>query len=780
MPVKTPARVIEIFKKHYYILSLLLLFIYALLSVKTIFLEGMIPGWDNPVHYVNSHLTALYMFPRLDILGWDPFNQFGWVFNLYYNPGMSIFVSSIYHSFLGFVDTLLAYKIAFFLAYFLLAPATFMFVHALTEDKIASLVASLLSITTFTEESAWFDAGLKQMYYIGMWPERLGLVFVFFSIALLAYSFKSKSIGKTLFLTGLGSLFFTMAVLTHVMMGISAALMALLLWLFVFLKTVVEFPSSTSQGLVSLLKTEGVVLVKFTSIGLLSLGMAAFWMVPLFQTLETYHSFPAVTWSTGPYIFGETFASLPWYLLVFYCLGAFAPVYAGSKVSYSSLAASAVILILQFLNLVNLYDGNIGLRLIFAFAVSLVLLVSSKDLYVPFLLASISILGFLATGPDTYLVYFGPFRLDLLSLIPFARSFGYSKFNAPVRILILSLAALGFSKILSKLYTLSKTTRFPAVFSIIAGLLAFLILNSSLSAQLQNTDLAYPFSKEKVFKLTSDYPGFKKVDELTGWVENNVPRDTYILFQDTLDFGGSEDFQTSHYVYIASIRLKRPIIGGCFGTRYITNPYALTEGGYLLSFPIEKLIKNDLIKRLMDELGIGYIAIHDSRLINFLNSSTDFCLEYYNGLYAVFRKTNSSKIVFIQGEGRVESVDFTINKIEATVSGVSGNTSYLIVRQVNFPGFTAEADGEIISIDTYYPKLPNVITGWQGIQPVFNWRIPFIKVKIPAGSNRVTLRFSIHTVGSDISKIAWTVFLCLLISGIVLPTVGKLRKKWRK
>jgi len=778
MPVKAPSRIIETFKKHYYMLSLLLLFLYALLSVKTIFLEGVIPGWDNPVHYVNSYLTALYMFPRLDILGWDPFNQFGWVFNLYYNPGMSIFVSSIYHSFLGFVDTLLAYKIAFFLAYFLLAPAVFMFVHALTEDKIAPVVASLLSITTFTEESAWFDAGLKQMYYIGMWPERLGLVFVFFSLALLAYSFKSKSLGKTLLFTGLGSLFFTMAVLSHVMMGVSAALIAFLLWLFVSARILTDLCSV--DKLKPVLKTEAVVLAKFASIGLLSLGMAAFWMVPLFQTIDAYHSFPAVTWATGPYIFGEIFGSIPWYLLVFYCLGAFTPVYARKKVSYSSLAASAVILILQFLNLVNLYDGNIGLRLIFAFTASLVLLVSSKDLYVPFLLASISVLGFLATGPDTYLVYFGPFRLDLLSLIPFARSFGYAKFNAPVRILILSLAALGFSKILSKLYALSKTTRFPAVFSIVSGLLAFLILNSSLSAQLQNTDLVYPFSKEKVFKLTSDYPGFKKVDELIGWVENNVPKDTYILFQDTLDFGDSEDFQTSHYVYIASIRLKRPIIGGCFGTRYITNTYALTEGGYLLSFSVEKLIKNNLIQRLMDELGIGYIAIHDSRLMNFLNSSADFCLEYYNGLYAVFRKTNFSKIVFIQGEGTVESVDFTINRIEVTVSNVSGNTSYLIVRQVNFPGFTAEADGEIIPIDTHYPKLPNVITGWHGIQPVFNWRIPFIKVKIPAGSNRVTLTFSMHTVGSDVSKIAWAVFLCLLISGIALPIVRKLHGKWRK
>ncbi|MEM3427553.1 MAG: hypothetical protein QW212_04700, partial [Nitrososphaerales archaeon] len=530
MPVEKPMHIIEIFKKHYSILSLILLFIYALLSVKTIFLDGMIPGWDNPVHYVNSYLTAFYMFPKLDILGWDPFNQFGWVFNLYYNPGMSIFVSSVYYSFLGLIDLLMAYKIAFFLAYFLLAPAVFMFVHALTEDSFAAVIASLLSITTFIEESAWFGAGLKQMYYIGMWPERLGLVFAFFSVALLAYSLKTKSFLKTVFYTGLGSLFFTMAVLSHVMMGVSAALIALILLLFFLLKVLVDMWSTGKPKL--LLKTGAVALAKFSSMGLLSIGMAAFWMIPLFQTIDAYHSFPAVTWATGPYIFGEIFASIPWYLLIFYCLGAFTPVFARKRISYSSLAASVVILLLQFLNLVSLYDSNIGLRLIFASVASLVLLVSSGDLAVSFMLASISILAFLATGPETYLVYFGPFRLDLLSLIPFIRSFGYAKFNSPARILILSVASLGFSKVLSRLYAFSKKTRFQVVLSLVSGLLVFLILNSSLSAQLQNTDLAYPFTREKVFKLTSDYPGFQKVDELIGWVEKNVPKDTYILFHD--------------------------------------------------------------------------------------------------------------------------------------------------------------------------------------------------------------------------------------------------------
>ncbi|MEM3648462.1 MAG: hypothetical protein QW506_04780, partial [Thermoproteota archaeon] len=416
MPLEKGTQIIEIFKKYYHALSLALIFLYTLLSVKTIFLEGLIPGWDNPVHYVNSYLTTFYMFPKFNILSWDPFNQFGWVFNLYYNPGMSIFVSTVYYFFLGLIDFLLAYKIAFFLAYFLLAPAVFMFVHALTEDRIAAIIASLLSITTFLEESAWFDAGLKQMYYIGMWPERLGLVFAFFSVAFLTYSLKSKSFSKTLFYTGLGSLFFTMAVLSHVMMGISAALIALILWLFFSLKVSTDLWSTGKPKLV--LKTEAVVLAKFSSMGLLSAGMAAFWMIPLFQTIDAYHSFPAITWAVGPSIFGEIFASIPWYLLIFYCLGAFTPIFAQKKISYSSLAASVVILLLQFLNLVSLYDGNIGLRLIFAFIASLVLLASSGDLTVSFTLASISILAFLATGPETYLVYFGPFRLDLLSLIP--------------------------------------------------------------------------------------------------------------------------------------------------------------------------------------------------------------------------------------------------------------------------------------------------------------------------------------------------------------------------
>jgi hypothetical protein len=249
------------------------------------------------------------------------------------------------------------------------------------------------------------------------------------------------------------------------------------------------------------------------------------------------------------------------------------------------------------------------------------------------------------------------------------------------------------------------------------------------------------------------------------------------LFQDNLDLNG-KDFETTHYVYTASLALGRPMVGGCFGTNYITNPYANSEAGYLLSFPVEKFLEdNTLLPRLMDELGIGYIAVHDARLIRALNSSSSFKLEYYNELYAVFKKIGFSKIVFIEGNGIVESVDFAVNRIEVTLSGVSDNRSCLVVRQVNFPGFKAEVDGKAVQIDTYYPKLPNVIMGWRWVQTVYNWRIPFIKVELPPGSSKVMLSFNLHTMGSDISQASWLIFLCLLASAAILPAVRK-AKKW--
>jgi hypothetical protein len=778
MPENLFSRMMQIFKAralYSHILFLVSLFFYALLSLKTIFLEGMILGGNNPVYYVNSYLTAFYMLPKLNLLGWDPFNQFGWVFNQYCGPGTSIFVSSIYYFFLGQIDLLLAYKIAFFLAYFLLAPAVYMFVHVFTEDKVAAAVASFLSITTFTEEKALYDIGLKQMYYMGVLPERLGLVFAFFSIAFLAYSFKSKTLSKTLFLTGWSSLLFSMTVLTHMTMGISVGVMGILLWFFTSLKIFGGFIAEpAAQRLVSVLKTEVVVLIKFASIGLLSLGMAAFWIVPLFQTLGTYYSLPA-TQPVGPFIFGEIFISIPWYLLIFYLIGAF-PVFI-EKPSYSNLVSSSVILVLQFMNLISLYDGNIGLRLILAFATSLILLLSSNDLFVSFSLAVISLFGFLATGPETYLVSFGPVRLNMLSLIPFARSLECSRFSAPARILVLCLMALGLVKLLRRLYSLSKKAKVSTVSLIATGLLAFLVINSSLSAQVQNTDLAYPWSREKMFKLTSDYPSFKKVDELISWVKNNVPNNTYILFQDTSDLNG-EDFGISHYIYIASLVLKRPLIGGCFATSYITSPYANSEERYLLSFKIEKLLENEtLLRRLMDELGIGYIAIHDAALIRALNASNSFMLEYYNGIYTVFRKTGFSKTISIEGNGVVESVDFAVNRIEVTVDGVSGNSSYLFVRQVNYPGFTAEVDGETVQIDTYYPKLPNVIMDWRWIRSVYNWRVPFMRIKLQPGSRKIVLSYNLHTTGDDASQASWIIFLCLLASATILLIENMIRKR---
>jgi hypothetical protein len=772
-------RIGEGMKNNFHYLSLIILLIYTFLSVKTIFLEGMIPGGDNPVHYVHSYLTAIYMLPKLDILGWDPFNQFGWVFNQYYNPGMNIFVSSIFYLFLGLLDFQSVYKIAFFLTYFLMAPAIFMFVCALTSDKIAAVIASLLSITTFVEEREWLDAGLKQMYYIGMVPERLGLIFAFFSITLLIYNFKSRSLREALFLTGACSLFFSITVLTHVMMGVFAAFVAILIWFFTSIELVLSVFKESGKSLKPVLKKEVPCFLKLVSVGILSLGMALFWIIPLLQTLDNYHSFPAITWAWGPSVLQEIFTSMPWYLLIFYSIGAFSPALIEEKPSFSSLASCSTILILQFVSLVNLYDGNVGLRLMLAFVTSLVLFLSSKNYPASFLLASISIFSFLATGPETYLVYFGPVKLDFLSIIPFAKNFGYSKFGAPSRMLIFCLSAIGFSSLSRKLYSLSsRIKRFSTIPMVLAGLLAFLMINASITAQAQTTDLYYPWSREKVFKLTSDHAGFSKIDALISWVKNNVSENTYILLQDTLDFDKEGVIENSHYVYTASLMLK-PVVGGCFGTNYITNPYANSEGNYILGFKKDELLKDSsIIPRLMDELGIGYIALHDPLLINALNSSRDFRLKYYNGLYAVFEKNPSSKIVSIEGEGTVEHVNFTISRIEVVVSGVSSNESSLIIRQVNFPGFTAIVNDEAVQLDTYYPNIPSVIVNWQDYVPtVYNLRIPFIKIKLQPGFNKVVLIFKIQTVGSIISQAAWLIFLLLIILSILITVIRHFKKK---
>ncbi|MGQ9479161.1 MAG: hypothetical protein ACUVQ0_03945 [Thermoproteota archaeon] len=759
-----------------------LILLYSFLSVKTIFSDGIIPGWDNPVHYVHAYRTAIYMFPQLNILGWDPFNQFGWVFNLYYNPGISILISLVYHMLLGTMSVLTVYKIIFFLAYFLMAPAVFLFIKALTGDREAALLASLFSVTVFAEESEWLDAGLKQMYYLGMWPERFGLVFAFLGIGLSAYSFKSKSPRKTLLLIALSSLMFSMAILTHVMIGFSAAFMATIFWLFTSLSVLrVFFSSRHSRDVKSMLKTEAILLLKFASIGLLSMGMVAFWMIPLLQTVSTYHSFPAIIWSIGPEVFLETFTSMPWYILLPYIIGAFS--YASNKEGffYSSVASTTVIILLQILAIINLNDGCIGLKLLSALIASLILLVSSNNVFISFSLASVSFLGLLSTGPSTYLIPLGSFTFNLLDIIPFARSFGYSKFNAPARILIFCLSATGFSKICKKLYSASKKPRFSAAYSAVVGLLVFFILNMLVNTQLQNTDLAYPFSKNKVFKLTSDYPGFSKVDRLLEWVRENASANTYMLLQDTLDLGYySSDFQNSHYVYTASLVIGRPVIGGCFGTNYITNPYANSEGGYLLGFPVGRLItEEDLLPRLMDELGVGYLAVHDPRMIAALNLSPIFKIEYYDGLYAVFRKTNFTKIASIIGEGLVDSVSFEINRISLRVKDVKGNSSYLIVRQVNFPWFTAKVNGKTVPIETYYPKLPSTLS-WQWAQTVYNWRIPFMKIKLPDQTRDIVLEFRIHTVGDEVSQISWLIFMSLLALYSVLLLRGILIQKWRK
>lgn len=109
------------------------------------------------------------------------------------------------------------YKLALNLVYISYAPAMYIYVKALTGDRIGAVAAALLSVTVFPGENPWLDAELRQMYEIGMWGQSMGLVLSLVTSGLAVYMV-DLDIGFKWLVTGIWASFFSAATMvTHPM-----------------------------------------------------------------------------------------------------------------------------------------------------------------------------------------------------------------------------------------------------------------------------------------------------------------------------------------------------------------------------------------------------------------------------------------------------------------------------------------------------------------------------------------------------------------------------------
>jgi len=721
-------------KEKWDLIFLLLIFLYGLLSIKTIFSDGIIPGWDNPVHLYHSYITARYFLPKLNILGWDPWNYYGWCFNQYYNPGAYLFVSIVYYLSLGYFDINTSYKIAFLLTYLLPALSIFLYTRFLLNDKISSLVSAFFSLTVFNEEIPFIDAGLKQMYIVGMWPHRLGLALALMGTALQVYIFrKSDNKEKNILISLWMGLLLTYTLLVHTMMAIAFGLLLVLHYILLLF----FYEKRKNVSVVKIVSLPLTLVIAFFS--------SLFWSLPLLETNDKYNNLPTITWHIGPrlFLYASSINILLWFFIIIAIFSTLIqPKNSGKKSINITIILS--LLIVHLLSFINLNDGYLGFRLLSLAFISLIGLYYSQDL-IYIILLSTYVLLFLGCGPETYKIQFLFTTIDLTKIIPLATKLGYAKFGAVAKMLLLNISGIGLGRIVNKTIEYFSKKKTKRNIYLLFFIIVIFLFNYFIDIQAKNTDLDYPFSGEKKFKLDKDYKDTSNLLSIISWIEKNIKdNNTYILMQDTLyRLGDWKNLPVSHYFAITPMYTKKPIIGSIFGTRYITDPITNTETNTMLGFPIARLAFDEkLIISLTKELGISYIETFDKNLIKGLNNSNSFILVYKKDRIHLFKSRKKRNIITLD-DGQINNVLIEPNRITFTVN--AENYSYIKIRMIKYPGWKAYIDGKETEIKEYNPILPTIVK--LGGQIFYNYKVPFIKTRIKPGKHFVELRFERHTVG---------------------------------
>ena len=730
-------------KKNWDYISLAVIAVYATLSIKTFYRPGIPIGWDHPNYINQAWFTLKHLLPKGRLLGWDPLNQYGWPLNQFYYCGPHSYVALLAHGLLNFMDFYTIYKLALNIVYVSYALSVYVYVRALTADRVGATVAALLAVTVFPGEGAWLDAGLRQIYEIGMWGQSMGIVLSFTALALMIRTV-DLDLGLKWLVVCIWAAFFSAAtMLTHPMVFYSLAIsMAVLMAMRIlslnariFWRTVLDFT----------------LIVCFT------LAFSAFWLIPMLKYNRMYHNLVwNIKWDVGKWAIIdvlETFKPYTWLIIPSALSAILTRIWVWTRAIKTGLKGK--------LGIVSLIVG------FSIFAISLVTVNPSTILLAtPFLLA-----GYTAYKDDCYhplissilLLWVGAgyesFRIgwmDLTRVIPFYEELAFGKCVALARYMLISLASIGFSRIayILKKTCMKKSNKATSI--MLCSILALMLIGMSLSSQLETTDIAYPINNRMVFPLSIDYSLSARVDELIDWIQYSGRSNTYILIQDTLGVVNPP----SHYVYLASLMSNTPTIGGIYGTRYITDPIANTEGDRILSMGANTLADDlEKLEVLARELGITYVAVINPSLKNALKQN-GYLKVFSNGLFEVFRMKTFNPIASIENStATVRILNYTVDNVVLEFRGAKVDDR-LRVRMVYYPELSVKVNGRPVTVIPYYP--PN-------LSKAIGVRVPFMEILLPSMNGVVTITY-------EPDVIPYTMSLATLIFSLAVTSILFLRR----
>lgn len=165
------------------------------------------------------------------------------------------------------------------------------------------------------------------------------------------------------------------------------------------------------------------------------------------------------------------------------------------------------------------------------------------------------------------------------------------------------------------------------------------------------------------------------------------------------------------------------------------------------------------------ELGVSYVVVFDPELRNALEVEGGLFKEVYRAQpFSVFERAGFAPIAYVEEEGSVRGVDSfkaDVNYIEVGVEGARANSS-LVLRVVNYPGWSATVNGRVVDIGVVYANVPSVyrVSG----QLVYNIKLPYMKLKLQEGDNKVVLRFGFKSSADAIVAISALALLSVNIA----------------
>jgi len=744
-------------------LAVVLATLAALSSVRTVLVGGEVAGWDHSFHLTNAYLTSFFFLPEGSPLGYDPWHMFGWPPTLYYNLGTSLFVSLAYSFASPFLDFKSTYSLCVALSYALLAPALAALAHSMTGSGLAAAFAALAAVAVFDQENSWTDVGWRQVYYIGMWPQRWGLVTGIASAALFSYALRKRGLG-VLALLASASLLLAWSLITHVMMGAASALLAALIAVFR------ACSDAGRRGLGAAAKRLLLLAVLFAW----ALALASFWAVPLFETNERFHGLKTLTWEVGVGVIGTILSSYPLYLNALIPAGPLLPLAERGRRSplawalYAAWVVPTCLLLFAWRLLPQNLLGSLAVYPLLPALALCALLEGGEALIV--LPAASALMLWLATGPSTYVVYLLGLRVDFSGL-PIVEWFGYGKFAGYARYLLLAyfsaVAASAVSLAVGKAKRGGEERWGPAL--LVLSLVFAGFLWPALSGLAVNTDLLH--SSPKKFKFIEEFPLYRNVSSFFDALARlGLEGNTYLLIQDLSDnFADWSTFCHNHFVYELPIYTGTPIVGGIVWTRYVTQPISTTE--YSRLFSVENAYWAANLERLywqLSELGISYIAVFDENLKRAMRESPLFEEVLTEPPYSLFRTREFHPIAYANGSARIERVEVRPNLLRIVLRAQPLQAYEVRVRMVAFPGFTVTASPEPLqlSTSTFNPRVAEETSRAWGY-PVGS-RIPFLKLTVVPLSETtvIELRWSLKSWGDGVSLAAFLAALASIAVGV--------------